>query len=142
MRYFLDTSVFIAAFWGDHPQHQASIPLVRRADPKSAFCAAHTVAEVYSTMTRLPVKPSIPPEQALLFIEQIQERFTVVSLTDKEYFSTVRRLAENGLARSVILDGLITTAAAKCKADQVYTWDVTDFERVAPASLAGRIRTP
>lgn len=142
MKRFLDTSVFIAAFWGDHPQHEASVALVRQAKPQSAFCAAHTVAEVYSTMTRLPVKPTIPAEQALLFVEQIYERFTVVSLSDKEYLATIRRLAGLGLSRSLIFDGLITTAAAKCKADQVFTWDVSDFTRVCPPAVAGRIRTP
>jgi predicted nucleic acid-binding protein len=70
------------------------------------------VAEVYSTMTRLPVKPPIPAEQALLFIRQIRERFTVVSLTAKEYFATVERLASAALAKSYLYDGLITTAAA------------------------------
>ncbi len=100
MKFFLDTSVFVAAFWGDLPQHDASVKLVKAATPKRAACAAHTVAEVYSTMTRLPVKPPIPTEQALLFIRQIRERFSVVSLTDAEYFETVERLADRGIARS------------------------------------------
>lgn len=142
MKNFLDTSVFVAAFWGDHPQHDASVALVGKATPKTAYCAAHTVAEVYSTMTRLPVKPPIPTEQALLFIRQIREKFTVVALTEKEYFATIERLAEAGVGRSIVFDGLITTAAAKSGADVIYTWDVDDFQRVSPAPCAGRIRTP
>ncbi len=53
-------------------------------------------------MTRLPVTPVIPPEQAILFIRQIRERFTVIALSDGEYCETVERLAENGIARSYI----------------------------------------
>lgn len=93
-------------------------------------------------MTRLPVKPPIPAEQALLFIRQIREKFTVLSLTSKEYLETIERLAEAGLGRSVVFDGLITTAAAKSGANGIYTWDVDDFKRVCPEPLAGKIRTP
>jgi len=100
--YFLDTSVFIAAFWGDHPQHAPSIALLKAATPATASCAAHSVAEVYSTMTRLPVKPSIPTEQALLFVRQIRDLFTVVTLNEEEYFATVETLGEKGLAKNYI----------------------------------------
>ena len=142
MKVFLDTSVFVAAFWGDHPQNPASVRLIKAATPKTAFCAAHTVAEVYSTMTRLPVKPPIPPEQALLFIRQIRERFTVVALSDTEYFETVERLAERGLAKSYIYDGLIATAAAKSGAAVIYTWEIDDLLRVSPPQIVKNIRTP
>ena len=142
MKFFLDTSVFVAAFWGDHPQHAASVKLIKSATPHTAACAAHTVAEVYSTMTRLPVKPVIPPEQALLFIRQIRERFSVIALTDGEYFETVERLAEKGVARSYIYDGLIMTAAAKSEAEVIYTWDTDDFQLVSTVETMTKIRTP
>lgn len=31
----------------------------------------HTLAELYAAVTVLPVKPMIPPEQAVLFVEEI-----------------------------------------------------------------------
>ena len=142
MSIFLDTSVLVAAFWGDHPQHDLSVAVVKTASPGSAFCAAHTVAEVYSTMTRLPVKPPIPPEQALLFVQQIRQLFTVVPLTDEEYFSTVERLAQNGLAKNYIYDALIVRAAEKSGADIVYTWNISDFLKVSSPSILSKIRVP
>ncbi len=142
MSIFLDTSVLVAAFWGDHPQHDLSVAIVKTASPGSAFCAAHTVAEVYSTMTRLPVKPPIPPEQALLFVQQIRQLFTVVPLTDEEYFSTVERLAQNGLAKNYIYDALIVRAAEKSGADIVYTWNISDFLKVSSPSILSKIRVP
>lgn len=142
MTYFLDTSVFIAAFWGDHPQHEPSIALLKSATPASAFCAAHSVAEVYSTMTRLPVKPSIPTEQALLFVRQIRELFTVVTLNEEEYFATVERLGEKGLAKNYIYDGLIMSADEKSGADAIYTGNIGDFLKVSPPSILSRILTP
>ena len=142
VKYFLDTSVFVAAFWGDHPEHESSVRLVRKATRETAACAAHTVAEVYSTMTRLPVKPAIPAEQAVLFIRQIREKFNVVALTETEHFETVERLAAQGVARSYIFNGLIVAAAAKSKAEWIYTWDVDEFQLVAPAGVRNRIRRP
>lgn len=53
------------------------------------------------------------------------ENFTVVALTDTEYFETIERLAEASLGRSVI-----------------YTWNLDDFRRVCPEPVAGKIRTP
>lgn len=32
MKYFLDTSVFVAAFWGDHPQHDTTAAAKSGAD--------------------------------------------------------------------------------------------------------------
>ena len=142
MKRFLDTSVLVAAFWGDHPQHQQSVDLLKTCTPASAFCAAHSIAETYSTMTRLPVKPPIPTEQALLFVRELKDRFTVVALAGNEYFLTVERLAENGLAKSYIYDGLIMTAAAKSGADAIYTWDIGHFRLVSPPETVSRIRTP
>jgi predicted nucleic acid-binding protein len=142
MKYFLDTSVFVAAFWGDHQHHQPSARLVREARRTHAFCAAHTIAEVYSTMTRLPVKPQIPAELALHFVRQIQDQFHAVALTDLEYFATVERLAAIGLAKNYIYDALIMSAAAKSQAEVIYTWNVRHFELVAQTDLVEKIRTP
>jgi predicted nucleic acid-binding protein len=140
--FFLDTSVLVAAFWGDHPQHAPSIALVKSATPAAAYSAAHTVAEVYSTMTRLPVKPPIPTEQALLFIRQIRELFTIVTLSEEEYFATVERLGEKGLAKDYIYDGLIMSAAEKSGADIIYTWNTADLLKVSPSVTLSKIRTP
>ncbi len=142
MKYFLDTSVLVAAFWADHHNHSSSLQLVSSATPSNAFCAAHTLAEVYSTMTRLPVRPAILPEQALLFVKQIRDRFTIVSLTEEEYFAAIEAAAAKGLAKGLIYDALTLAAAAKSKAGRIYTWNLGDFARLAQPRLASRIRTP
>ena len=142
MRVFLDTSVFVAAFWIDHAEHVVSAGLVRLATRESSFCAAHTIAEVYSALTRMPIKPPILPNQAIVFIKQIKERFTVVALTEQEYFVTVERLAAARIAGGQIYDALIITAAIQANVDVVYTWNKAHFFRVAPANFADRIHSP
>jgi predicted nucleic acid-binding protein len=64
MKEFFDTSVLIGAFWRGHPHHDASLKLLSAANKRKSACAMHTLAEVYATMTALPVKAVIPPDQA------------------------------------------------------------------------------
>ena len=68
MKVFLDTSVMVAAFWGDHKDHDSSLRLFADATPATTACGLHSLAEVYATMTALPVRPVPAPEQVLLFI--------------------------------------------------------------------------
>jgi len=141
MKEFFDTSVLIAAFWGGHVHHQPSLRRFASARKQDAACSTHTLAEVYAGMTVLPVKPMIPPEQALLFAEEIRSRLTLVGLSGEEVFDTVRSAAARGIAGGRIYDALIVRAAAKVKAEAIYTWNLKHFRAIAP-EMTGRIRTP
>lgn len=44
-------------------------------------CGAHSLAEVYSTLTRMPGKHRISGEQAMLFIGSIRERLSSIALS-------------------------------------------------------------
>jgi len=72
----------------------------------------------------------------------VPARFTIVTLSEKEYFATVERLGEKGLAKNYIYDGLIMSAAEKSGAAIIYTWNTADFLKVSPPSVFSRIRTP
>lgn len=138
---FLDTSVLVASCWGDHPGHAASIRVLAAATPESASCGIHSLAEVYAVMTRLPVKPAVTPAQAVTLVEQIRRRLAIVSLDDIEYAAAIQRTADLGIGGGRIYDALLVECARKAGADEVLTWNVTDFRRLAP-DLAARIRTP
>ncbi len=63
MKAFLDTSVLVAAFYGDHEHHQASLALLLR-HPKADVCTgAHALAEVYSVLTGMPGKNRVRPDE-------------------------------------------------------------------------------
>jgi predicted nucleic acid-binding protein len=138
---FFDTSVLIAAFWRGHPHHEASLKLVSAAKKRKSACAVHTLAEVYATMTALPVKDVIPPEQALLFVEETRDRCTIVSLDEDEYFRTIEQAAARGFVSGRIYDALLLQCAAKVKAETIYTWNLKHFRTIRP-DVAGRMRTP
>ena len=55
--------MLVAAFWGTHVHHDASIKLLASADKKNSACGIHSLGEVYASMSALPVKPMIPAEQ-------------------------------------------------------------------------------
>jgi predicted nucleic acid-binding protein len=141
MKEFFDTSVLVGAFWRGHPNHQASLKLVSAANQKISACAAHTLAEVYATMTALPVKDVIPPDQALLFVQEARDRCKVVTLTDDEYYATIQQAAARGLTSGRVYDALLLRCAAKVKAEVIYTWNLKHFRMISPG-MAGRIRTP
>jgi hypothetical protein len=60
-----------ASFYGDHVHHQASLRLFIQLDRATGCCGAHSLAEVFSTLTRMPGKHRISGEQAMLFIGSI-----------------------------------------------------------------------
>jgi predicted nucleic acid-binding protein len=141
MKEFFDTSVLIAAFWRGHPHHDTSLKLVSAAKKGKSACAAHTLAEVYATMTALPVKDVIPPDQALLFVQDARDRFTIVTLTEAEYYDTIERTATRRLASGRVNDALLLRCASKVKAEVVYTWNLKHFRIIRP-DMAERMRTP
>ena len=142
MKAFFDSSVLVAAFYGAHVHHEASLAAIANASKKTAFCAAHTLAEVYSVMTRLPVRPRISSEQGLLFVESIRERFSVVALSEKEVYEVIAAAARRGMGGGKIYDAMILRCAEKSKADTIYTWNLDDFRLLAEADLAARIHLP
>lgn len=138
---FLDTSVMIAAFWGDHTDHDSSLRVFAEATRETAACGIHSLAEVYATMTALPVRPTVAPEQAFLLLQEITDRFTTVVLDETEYLQTLRDLAGRRLSGGKIYDALLLACAKKCRAETIYTLNVKHFRQIAP-DLAERIQTP
>ncbi len=141
MKAFLDTSVLVAVFQEGHLHHEPSFNLFTRVEKKTAFCAAHSLAEFYAVATGLPGRLRVRAEHALLFIENILERLAVVSLTGEEYTAALRSFSSMGIIGGTIYDALIANCALKTEADAIYTWNIRQWQQLGPA-IAGRIRTP
>jgi predicted nucleic acid-binding protein len=141
MKIFLDTSVLIAASDADRPDHPASYPLLASATRETTACGAHTLAEVYAVLSRLPGGKRQRPELAGRLVEQIIERMAAVPLTVEEYAETIRKTARASLSSGIVFDALLLTCARKVNAERIYTWNVRHFKMVAP-DLADRIVTP
>ena len=131
----------VAAFWGDHADHDASLRVFVEANRETGACGIHSLAEVYATMTALPIRPILASEQAFLFVQQIVERITTITLDQAEYMDAMRELSDRGMAGGRVYDALLLACARKSRAETIYTWNVKHFCQIAP-NMTERIRTP
>lgn len=141
MRSFFDTSVLVPVFVPGHQHHERSLAVFSGADRNSAYCAAHSLAEVYASLTRLPGKYRAAPEQALMCLDTIDERLNLIALEVAEYISAIREAAGLGIEGGALYDALLGACAIKAQADILYTWNTRDFKRLGP-NITGLLRTP
>ena len=127
-----------------HPAHGTALPWLQRVKAKSdvGLVAAHSLAELYAVLTRLPVNPRIPPALALQLIQNnVLDTCEVVALSSDDYVTLLSHLADLGIAGGAVYDALLLHAAWKSGVDQVVTLNPNDFRRVYP-TLADRIVSP
>jgi predicted nucleic acid-binding protein len=141
MKAFLDTSVLVATFYGDHEHHAPSLDIFLRFGKKNTCCGTHSLAEVYATLTAMPGKCRVGGDAALLFIRDIRDHLSLISLDDRDYFQTIEEASTALLAGGAIYDALLGCCALKAKAEALYTWNTQDFLRLAPP-IATRVRRP
>lgn len=127
MKAFLDTSVLVPVFYGDHVHHAASLNLFTKYPQKEACCGAHSLLEVYSTLTRMPGKHRISAEQGMLFLDDIRERVTVVSLSPNEHWDMLQKFTSIGVVGGTIYDAFLATCALKAKAEKLFTWTLRHY---------------
>ncbi len=141
MKYFFDTSVLVAAISVGHIHHAPSQAAYLSAAKNNSGCAAHSLAEVYSTLTRYPGKQRVTCEQTLLIIDDIRKRLTTVALDEGEYWLAISDSVAEGIVGGTIYDALIARCALKAKAATIYTWNLDHFRRLRP-EIAKRVQTP
>jgi predicted nucleic acid-binding protein len=141
MKGFFDTSALVPVFYGDHVHHRASLNLFIQFDRSTACCGAHSLAEVYSTLTLMPGKQRISSDQAMLFIGSIRERLSIVALTGDEYADALQAAASLGIVGGGIYDSMLAYCALKAKAEAIYTWNARHYTLCGP-EVVSRLRTP
>ena len=110
-------------------------------EPGTASCAAHSLAEVYSTLTRLPAPHRASPEQAIKCNENIATRLRLISLDGTATLAALQNAASQNIAGGTIYDSLIATCALQSQADRIYSWNTRHFERFGPIVVL-RLATP
>jgi predicted nucleic acid-binding protein len=141
MKGFFDTSVLVPVFYGDHVHHRVSLDLFIKFDRSTGCCGAHSLAEVYSTLTRMPGRHRISGEQAMLFINNIRERLSIIALLGDEYANALQASAALGIIGGGIYDALLAHCALKTKADVIYTWNARHYA-LCGREVVNRLRTP
>jgi predicted nucleic acid-binding protein len=138
---FLDTSVLVATFYGEHEHHEPSFSLFSQQRKSIACTAAHCLAEIYAVVTGMPGKNRASPDEALLFLRDVRDRLTMVTLDDIEYFKVLEDAAAIAISGGTTYDAIIAQCALKAKAQTIYTWNVKHFNRLGE-HVAARVRQP
>jgi predicted nucleic acid-binding protein len=141
LRAFLDSSVLIATFYGDHRHHDASIALFSRLKRSSGCTAAHCLAEVYAVATGMPGRNRATPGEALLFLRDVRERLAIATLDESEYFRALENAAAAAIAGGTLYDAIIAQCALKAEAQTIYTWNARHFQLCGP-DIASRVKEP
>jgi len=141
MRGFFDTSVLVPVFYGDHVHHNASLDLFIKFDKSTGCCGAHTLAEVYSTLTRMPGKHRISAAQAMLFIGSIRQRLSIIALDGDEYADALEAAAALGIVGGGIYDAMLARCAVKANSDAIYSWNGRHYALCGP-DVVQRLCTP
>lgn len=117
------------------PHHPRAAPHLRRGQRgvTGVAVAAHALAEIYSTVTALPLSPRITPGQAGQMIRKnILSCAEIVPLNGVDYEAVIQRMIGLGLPGGAIYDALHVRAAEKAGVDQLLTFNRRDFERMPP----------
>jgi len=105
--------------------------------------SVHSIAEVYASLTRLPVQPRIHPLEAVRIVtDNILAHFEVVSMGKEDYMEALNAVGNGGWSGAKIYDALLLRCAARCTVERIYTFNLGDFKQLAPASLHGIICAP
>jgi predicted nucleic acid-binding protein len=145
MKIFFDTSVLVAASVRSHVHHVQALPALQKviANKERGFFGLHSIAEVFSALTRIPAVPRIHPAEANRIIEEnFLPHFEIVPVSKSDYLEAMNLTANGGWIGGKIYDALLLCCAAKVEVDRIYTFNLNDFQRLAPALLKNKICAP
>lgn len=145
MRVFFDTSVIVAASVADHPHHSRAWPALQRVamGKDQGFVGAHSIAETYAALTRVPVVPRIHPSEAARIVrDNVLRICSVVPADAAQYLEALATVQEKGLPGAKIYDALLLACAARSGAERVYTFNLSDLRELASVDMQARIAAP
>ncbi len=130
MKVAFDTSVLVAALLEAHPHHKRAQLWLEAVAEKTieGIFSRHALAETWSVLTRLPLKPRLSGREALHVLDRLRENgFTPVDLTAETYDIAVRRCVDTGLISGAVFDALHLASAEAAEAEVMLTFNVKDF---------------
>lgn len=89
----------------------------------------------------MPGKNRACPGDALLFLRDVRDKLTVVTLDDTEYWQAIENAASAGISGGALYDALIGQCALKTNAQAIYTWNIKHFQFLG-AAIADRTKRP
>ncbi len=133
-RYLCDTSALVATVCSWHEHHARTRAEIERREGggEELVLAAHSLAETYAVLTRLPGPNRLRSGDAIALLEANWGETTVVHLTAAETWRALRKAQRSGVIGGQTYDMLIAASALKGRASTIITWNVRHFAAVAP----------
>jgi predicted nucleic acid-binding protein len=121
----------VAAVCSWHEHHEATRREVERrgAAGERLVLSAHSLAETFSVLTRLPEPYRLSPKDAFALIEANWAETNLIALTSSDYRFTLRNCRDLSIGGGAAYDALIAACARKARVAALVTWNVGDFER-------------
>ena len=134
MNVLFDTSVIVAASLPQHPSHPPCFIQLQAAKLAQikGYLVTHSLAELYSVLTRMPSQPRISPKDAKRLIENNLKYLETVVLEQTDYQAAIAQMTALNLPGGGIFDALIAQAALKSSAERLLTLNPKHFTRLSP----------
>lgn len=126
-----DTATLVAALLEEHQLYDACFPWLKQALTQefTGYISTHTLAELYSVLTRLPLQPKLQPNEVEALLANLNNIHKVF-LNGDDYAQVIKRLVSLNVTGGGIYDALISQAALKVNADILLTANPKDFVRL------------
>ena len=129
-RYLCDTSALVAAVSSWHEHHDRTCAEIerRKGSNEELVLAAHSLAETYAVLTRLPAPHRLRADDAIALIERNWKDTPIAQLTGLEMWNALHEAQRRTLIGGQMYDVLIAQSALKAEASTIITWNVRHYE--------------
>jgi len=135
MKILFDTSVLVAALVESHPVHINAVAALRRVQngQDMGWIAMHSIAELYSVLTRLPIQPRLTPQNVWQVMQyNVLKLLNIAALSPNDYVIVIQQLVERNLSGGIIYDALLLQSAVNANVERILTLNKKDFLHIAP----------
>jgi predicted nucleic acid-binding protein len=134
MNVCFDTSTLVAALLEKHPHHTLAFPHLQAAHKGKikAHLTTHALAELFATLTALPLKPRLLSQDVQRLIESsILPHFTVILLSAADYQAAMATTVSQHRS-GAIYDALHIIGARNAQCKKLLTLNLKHFIALAP----------
>ena len=135
MKVCYDTSVLVAALLQQHPHHAVAFPHLRAIHEGGveAHLTTHALAELFATLTALPLKPRLLPADVQRLLQtSVLSHCVVIPLGPQEYQTAIALTAAQNLSSGAVYDALHLVGARSAACLKLYTLNPRHFRALAP----------
>jgi predicted nucleic acid-binding protein len=120
----LDTGILISAIYLRDSHHEKCSALLEKG-----ITSTHALAEAFAALTgQYRVKNDVVSEAVL----SLRNLLRIVPILPEDYFNVLGVAKARGIMGGLVYDAIHASVARRLKAEHLYTFNVSNFEHVAP----------